>query len=175
MDTLTHALSGALVGRVLAGRRAPAGGANGSAATSGAASGASSAARPTVPVWQMVVAGTVAATFPDLDFVLGWISELTYLRGHRGVTHSLILLPLWGLLIAGAQMVTVHVYAVRRGYPTYPRGTFRQLLRSIWVSIPALMTPVIIVGGIRHVDKVEWKSGKAPPKKRKLPVITEQG
>ena len=26
-----------------------------------------------------------------------------------------------GLLIAGAQMATVHVYAVRRGYPTYPR------------------------------------------------------
>ena len=53
-----------------------------------------------------------------------------------------------GLLIAGAQMATVHVYAVRRGYPTYPRETFRQLLCSIWVSIPALMTPVIIVGGI---------------------------
>ncbi|HAF56341.1 MAG TPA: hydrolase, partial [Thauera sp.] len=96
MDTLTHALSGALVGRVLARRRAPAGGATATAATSGTAS----AARPVVPVWQMVAAGTVAATFPDLDFVLGWISELTYLRGHRGVTHSLILLPLWGLLIA---------------------------------------------------------------------------
>ena len=53
-----------------------------------------------------------------------------------------------GLLIAGAQMATVHIYAVRRGYPTYPRSTFRQLLCSIWVSIPALMTPVIIVGGI---------------------------
>jgi tripartite ATP-independent transporter DctM subunit len=53
-----------------------------------------------------------------------------------------------GLLIAGAQMATVHVYAVRRGYPTYPRSSFRQLLCSIWVSIPALMTPVIIVGGI---------------------------
>jgi tripartite ATP-independent transporter DctM subunit len=53
-----------------------------------------------------------------------------------------------GLLIAGAQMATVHIYAVKRGYPTYPRGTFRQLLCSIWVSIPALMTPVIIVGGI---------------------------
>ncbi len=53
-----------------------------------------------------------------------------------------------GLLIAGAQMATVHVYAVKRGYPTYPRQGFRQLLCSIWVSIPALMTPVIIVGGI---------------------------
>jgi tripartite ATP-independent transporter DctM subunit len=53
-----------------------------------------------------------------------------------------------GLLIAGAQMATVHIYAVKRGYPTYPRGTLRELLCSIWVSIPALTTPVIIVGGI---------------------------
>lgn len=89
MDTLTHALSGALVGRVLAGRRIPP-----------AAAGAAPAHAPQPAVWQMVVAGTVAATFPDLDFVLGWISELTYLRGHRGVTHSLLLLPLWGLAIA---------------------------------------------------------------------------
>src|SRR5215204_5403349 len=53
-----------------------------------------------------------------------------------------------GLLIAGAQMATVHVYAVRRGYPTYPRSSFRQLLCAVWVAIPALMTPFIIVGGI---------------------------
>ena len=48
----------------------------------------------------MVIAGAAAATFPDLDFVLAWVSDLTYLRGHRGVTHSIVLLPLWGLLIA---------------------------------------------------------------------------
>src|SRR5690606_10550406 len=90
MDTLTHALSGALVGRVFAGRRASA----------GAAAAAPAAGRVQPPVWQMVAAGTIAAIFPDLDFVLGWVSELTYLRGHRGVTHSLLLLPLWGLLIA---------------------------------------------------------------------------
>ena len=53
-----------------------------------------------------------------------------------------------GLLIAGAQMATVHVYAVRRGYPTYPRSTLRELARSVWVSIPAMTTPFIIVGGI---------------------------
>ena len=52
-----------------------------------------------------------------------------------------------GLLIAARRWQRC-VYAVRRGYPTYPRETFRQLLCSIWVSIPALMTPVIIVGGI---------------------------
>ncbi len=53
-----------------------------------------------------------------------------------------------GLLIAGAQMVTVHIYAVRRKYPVYPRATVREFFVSIWESIPALMTPFIIVGGI---------------------------
>ena len=53
-----------------------------------------------------------------------------------------------GLLIAGAQMLTVHFYAVRRGYPTYPRSTWVQLRCALWQSIPALMTPFIIVGGI---------------------------
>lgn len=83
MDTLTHALSGALAGRLLA--RGPRNAAN---------------RRPTPPVWQTVTVGTVAAAFPDIDFVLGYVSEMAYLRGHRGVTHSLILLPLWGLLVA---------------------------------------------------------------------------
>ncbi|NLF55343.1 MAG: metal-dependent hydrolase [Thauera phenolivorans] len=84
MDTLTHALSGALVGRLLAPRR-------------------SAAATPAVvppAAWQAVATGAVAATFPDLDFILGYVSELAYLRGHRGVTHSIVLLPIWGLLLA---------------------------------------------------------------------------
>jgi hypothetical protein len=34
-----------------------------------------------------------------------------------------------GLLIAGAQMATVHVYAVRRKYPVYPRATLQGILR----------------------------------------------
>src|SRR6476469_4003209 len=53
-----------------------------------------------------------------------------------------------GVLIAGAQMATVHVYAKLRNYPTYPRSTWREFLCAIWVSIPALTTPFIIVGGI---------------------------
>src|SRR4029434_3272269 len=39
-----------------------------------------------------------------------------------------------GLLIAGAQMVTVHVYAKLRNYPTSPRSTLSELLCSVWVS-----------------------------------------
>jgi tripartite ATP-independent transporter DctM subunit len=53
-----------------------------------------------------------------------------------------------GLLIAGAQMATVHVYAKLRDYPTYPRATWRNLMCACWVSIPAMTTPFIIVEGI---------------------------
>ena len=53
-----------------------------------------------------------------------------------------------GVLIAIAQMVTVHVYATRRKYPVYPRATLKEFFRSGLESLPALMTPVIIVGGI---------------------------
>src|SRR6187455_1093466 len=53
-----------------------------------------------------------------------------------------------GLLIGLAQMATVHVYAVRRGYPTYPRATIKEFFRAAAISVPALFTPFIIVGGI---------------------------
>src|SRR5262245_11893257 len=53
-----------------------------------------------------------------------------------------------GLLIAAAQMVTVHVYSKIYNYPVYPRATLREFLKSGWESIPALFTPFIIVGGI---------------------------
>ncbi|NKE67829.1 TRAP transporter large permease [Ramlibacter sp. RBP-2] len=52
-----------------------------------------------------------------------------------------------GLLLVGVQMATVHAYAKSRGYPTYPRATFIEFLKSAAVSVPALMTPVIIIGG----------------------------
>src|SRR5512144_1605674 len=53
-----------------------------------------------------------------------------------------------GLLIGLAQMATVHAYARIRRYPTYPRATLREFIEAALVSIPALMTPFIIVGGI---------------------------
>ena len=53
-----------------------------------------------------------------------------------------------GLLIALAQMATVHAYAVRRNYPVYPRSGAGEMVKAAITSIPALVTPVIIVGGI---------------------------
>src|SRR3989440_6630577 len=53
-----------------------------------------------------------------------------------------------GLLIALAQMATVHVYSKIYHYPVYPRSTLKDFFISAWQSIPALFTPFIIVGGI---------------------------
>lgn len=44
--------------------------------------------------------GFLAAAFPDCDFALRLIDTLTYLNWHQGVTHSVVLLPVWALLLA---------------------------------------------------------------------------
>lgn len=117
MDTLTHALSGALVGRLLA------------------RSAKHTDSRPTTPVWQTVVAGTAAATFPDIDFVLGFVSELTYLRGHRGVTHSLLLMPLWALLVA---WIMAGLFRLRRGAQPAPDWRAFYLVACVGIFVHIL-------------------------------------
>ncbi len=47
----------------------------------------------------MIVAG-LATNMPDLDIVLAPISSQLYLLHHRGETHSLLMLPLWALLLS---------------------------------------------------------------------------
>src|SRR5438132_4817402 len=53
-----------------------------------------------------------------------------------------------GLLIAAAQMVTVHVYSKIYHYPVYPRSNLKELFYSAWISVPALLTACLIVGGV---------------------------
>jgi inner membrane protein len=45
-----------------------------------------------------IAAGFFACAAPDLDFVIGFIGPVEYLLTHRGVTHSILLLPAWALL-----------------------------------------------------------------------------
>jgi inner membrane protein len=47
-----------------------------------------------------IAAGFFACAAPDLDFVAGFAGPTAYLEHHRGITHSLILLPLWALLFS---------------------------------------------------------------------------
>src|SRR3954470_12610509 len=47
-----------------------------------------------------IAAGFLACAAPDLNFVAGFAGPVSYLLNHRGVTHSLILLPLWALALS---------------------------------------------------------------------------
>ncbi len=76
MDTLTHALNGVLVATALR--------------------------HPTHSkrdrAWLIAVA--IAGVFPDIDYLLILYDPLGFLNLHRGPTHSLVLLPLWALLLS---------------------------------------------------------------------------
>ena len=75
MDTLTHALSGALLARATAPKDSP-----------------------PASLRQRIAAGFLACASPDLDVVVGLLGPVAFIENHRGVTHSLVLVPLWALL-----------------------------------------------------------------------------
>jgi len=83
MDTLTHGLSSVLLARATASDP------NGSPDSRNL----SLRARLTV--------GFFAGIFPDSDFVVRLIDgPLSYLKYHRGITHSVLVLPLWAWLLS---------------------------------------------------------------------------
>src|SRR5438105_6777307 len=79
MDTLTHALSGALLARATAPREE---------------------GPDVLPLRRRIFVGFLAAAFPDIDFVSSYISPLSYLYHHRGITHSILFVPIWAFVIA---------------------------------------------------------------------------
>lgn len=87
MDPLTHAISGAALARAL----------------------------PRLPLpfrqWLLIV---LLAMAPDADYILHYFSDTLYLEHHRGVTHSLLMLPLWTWLIASLMPLS------RERYPVLP-------------------------------------------------------
>ena len=52
-----------------------------------------------------------------------------------------------GLVMALGMMITVSIISKKRNYPTFPRVKFGVLVRSFMKALPALMMPVILVGG----------------------------
>lgn len=76
MDTLTHALSGTLIARAAWHRQAPA------------------------ALWAASLAAGIAAAFPDIDHLLFWLAPRDFLNLHRAATHSLVMVPVWALLLA---------------------------------------------------------------------------
>jgi inner membrane protein len=53
-----------------------------------------------LPLGRRLFVGLLAAAAPDLDWVIGYIGPVEFLLYHRGVTHSLVMLPLWAYLLA---------------------------------------------------------------------------
>ncbi|MDX5411325.1 MAG: metal-dependent hydrolase [Thauera sp.] len=110
MDPLTHALSGALLARAGAPRR-----------------------RPSLPLRLHMAAGFGAALFPDIDFALRLFGTLTYLNQHQGITHSLLMLPLWTPLLAV-------LFALLAGR----RGDWRPFLAPVALGLLAHITGDIV-------------------------------
>jgi inner membrane protein len=78
MDVITHALLGAGLAHATTPRRAR------------------------LPTRERLLLGGFAAAFPDIDFLGFLIDPLRFIADwHQGPTHSLVLLPLWALLIGG--------------------------------------------------------------------------
>jgi inner membrane protein len=78
MDTLTHALSGALLARATWNKSHQ------------------------LSLRHQTQVGFLTAAFPDIDYILRLTTDsfIVYLNYHRGITHSLLLLPLWALLLS---------------------------------------------------------------------------
>ncbi len=88
------------------------------------------------------VSAVLAVIIPPSILMIVWGGVLSVSIGGLFIAG---ILP--GLLLAFVQMLTVHAYAKIRNYPTYPRATLKELGAAAAVSVPAMMTPVIIIGG----------------------------
>jgi len=100
MDPLTHAISGAALARAL----------------------------PRFPLpFPQVLLIVLLAIAPDADYVLHFFSDTLYLEHHRGITHSLLMLPLWSWLIVSLMPNS------RQCYPVLP-----------WLIGAALLTHILL-------------------------------
>jgi len=93
MDTITHGIVGALAGKVFfAGEDEPV----------NFASGGNSIALSSPIAKAAIAACTIGSIFPDIDIFAGPLARnpLAIMEWHRNITHSLVVLPLWALLLA---------------------------------------------------------------------------
>lgn len=97
MDTITHGIVGALAGKAFfAGKDKPA----------KFGPGATSAALSSPTARAAIVACTIGSIFPDIDIFAGPLARnpLAIMEWHRNITHSLIVLPVWALLLAAISL-----------------------------------------------------------------------
>jgi inner membrane protein len=90
-----------------------------------------------------MLAGFLAAAFPDIDFALRLIDTLTYLNWHQGATHSLVLLPLWGCLVAWLLARLMPSYSWRAFYGVAVLGIAIHIIEDVITAYGVqLLTPL---------------------------------
>ncbi len=68
--------------------------------------------------------------------------------GNTSITGLFMAAVIPAVLIAGAQMAVAHHISVKRDYPSYGKVGWDQRLRATKKALPALLLPLIILGGI---------------------------
>ncbi|WP_264740915.1 TRAP transporter large permease [Cytobacillus firmus] len=53
-----------------------------------------------------------------------------------------------GILVGLGMMLFVYIMALKKGYPRSQRASIQQFLKLVYETVPALITPIIIIGGI---------------------------
>jgi C4-dicarboxylate transporter DctM subunit len=53
-----------------------------------------------------------------------------------------------GILVGLGMMIFIYIMALKKGYPRYERASVKKFLKLVYETIPALLTPIIIIGGI---------------------------
>ena len=117
MDTITHGIVGALIGKAFfAGEpsRAP----------------ISWSEPPRVADRVAILSCTAGAMFPDIDVFAGPLAHnnLAIMTWHRGITHSIVMLPIWA-----AVLTALSYWAARRA--RWPAPEFSDLLAIYLVAI----------------------------------------
>ena len=97
MDTITHGIVGALVGKAFFG---------GEDVPANFGPGATSAALSSPTAKAAIVACMIGSTFPDIDVFAGPLARnpLAIMEWHRNITHSLVMLPVWAMLLAAVSL-----------------------------------------------------------------------
>ncbi len=114
MDTFTHGITGALIGKAFF------------AGDNNTAPDRAAAGRV------VTYAATLGAIFPDIDFFFGPIArnDLAVIEWHRGVTHSLVCLPVFAVLLASL----TRWYTRRRGWHAPSWATLAGIYAAVLAS-----------------------------------------
>ncbi len=145
MDTITHGIAGALIGKALFRGRDMFGSRAKRPASEGGPYGLS---RGRVLTWSLML----GAIFPDSDVFRDIFSHdrLLIVTWHRSITHSLILLPIWALLLA----VLTSWFAKRMKWPS---PSFLALIGIYAVGILShILLDLVTTFGTMIWSPLEW-------------------